>query len=60
MILFYFIKYCLFYLIKCKDKNGRGGSGFSLPPQPMGVGIPLPTPKKGGLHGMGFPPPPLP
>ena len=55
MILFYFIKYYLFYLIKYKDKNGRGGSRFLLPPPPMGVGIPLSTPKKSGSHGVRFP-----
>ena len=34
---------------------GRGGSVFSLPPPPMGVGIPLPTPKLGGTHGFPLP-----
>ena len=29
---------------------GREGSGLPLPPPPMGVGIPLLTPKLGGTH----------
>ncbi|KAH9704613.1 hypothetical protein KPL70_011537 [Citrus sinensis] len=42
-----------------EDKMGRGGSGFPLPPLPIGVGIPLPTPKLGGTHGFPLPLPPF-
>ena len=37
----------------------RGGSGFLLPPPPMGVGIPLLTLKFGGTHGFPLPLPPF-
>ena len=48
------ILFILFYFIKYKGKKRKGGNEFLLPPPPMGVEIPLPTPKLGGAYGVEF------
>lgn len=53
-----FILFLLNIIILKEWLKGRGGSRFLLPQGEVGVGIPLPTLKMDGAHGVGFPFPP--
>ena len=55
MILFILLNIIYLFIYFYKDKMGRGGTGFPLPPPRMGAGIPLPTPKLSGTHGFPLP-----